>query len=135
LVSIFYGRISPDEWTDGRTKERVFFRKEQRLEPFLPLVFCFALGYQEAPLIFCFMLGFLWFFALRLATKQNIGFVVEEARGKHDISRICFKKKKRVLGFKFLDFLGDGFRVKKKKKGRHEWIVFDRHKHPLVLYK
>jgi hypothetical protein len=26
------------------------------------------------------------------------------------------KKKKRVLGFKFLGFLGDGFGVKKKKK-------------------
>jgi hypothetical protein len=26
------------------------------------------------------------------------------------------KKKKKVLGFKFLGFLGDGFRVKEKKK-------------------
>jgi hypothetical protein len=27
-------------------------------------------------------LGLFWFFALRLGTKQNIGFVVEEARGR-----------------------------------------------------
>jgi hypothetical protein len=41
------------------------------------------------------------------------------------------KKKKRVLGFKFLGFLGDGFGVKEKKKGRHGRIVSDRHRHPL----
>ncbi len=35
-----------DGLTDERTHERVFFRKEESLEPLLPLVFCFALGYQ-----------------------------------------------------------------------------------------
>jgi hypothetical protein len=44
------------------------------------------------------------------------------------------KKKKKVLGFKFLGFLGDGFGVKEKKKGRHGRIVSDRHGHPLVIY-
>ncbi len=43
--------------TDGRTDGRVFFRKEQRSKPLLPLVFCFALEYQEAPLVFCFVFG------------------------------------------------------------------------------
>jgi hypothetical protein len=41
------------------------------------------------------------------------------------------KKKKRVLGFKFLGFLGDGFGVKEKKK-RHGRIMSDRHGYPLV---
>jgi hypothetical protein len=40
--------------------------------------------------------------------------------------------KKRVLGFKFLGFLGDGFGVKEKRKGRHGRIVSNRHGHPLV---
>jgi hypothetical protein len=44
------------------------------------------------------------------------------------------KNKKRVLSFKFLSFLGDGFGVKEKKKGRHGQIVSDRHGHPLVSY-
>ncbi len=44
-------------------------------------------------------LSFLWFFALRLAS-----------------SGICWKKKKRVIGFKFLGFSVDGFGVKEKKK-------------------
>jgi hypothetical protein len=39
-------------FTLRRTNERVFFRKEQRSKPLVPLVFCFVLG-----------------------TKQNIGFV------------------------------------------------------------
>ncbi len=86
---IFYDRTGPDSRTNGqtdflwqirpgqtdeRTDEQVFFRKEQRSEPLLPLVFCFALGYQEAPLVLCFALAFLWFFALRLGTKRLLWF-------------------------------------------------------------
>jgi hypothetical protein len=33
-------------WTDERTNEWVFFRKKQRSEPLLPLVFYFALEHQ-----------------------------------------------------------------------------------------
>ncbi len=48
-ASIFYGRTGPD----GRTHERVFFRKEESSEPLLPLVFCFALGYQTEHWVCC----------------------------------------------------------------------------------
>jgi hypothetical protein len=60
-------------WTDGQTDEQTneFSSRKSR-------------GWS---------LSFLWFFALRLATKQ-----------------------KRVLGFKFLGFLEDGFEVKEKKR-------------------
>jgi hypothetical protein len=34
----------------------------------------------------------------------------------HHVENGSHKKKKRVLGFKFLGFLGDGFGVKEKKK-------------------
>jgi hypothetical protein len=53
-ANIFYVRTSSDGctdgWTDKQTNELIFFKKEQRSEPLLPLVFCFALGYQEAPI-------------------------------------------------------------------------------------
>jgi hypothetical protein len=48
----------------ARTDERVFFRKEQKLEPPLPLVFCFVLGYQTEEgirlQIFRFFGGWVW---------------------------------------------------------------------------
>jgi hypothetical protein len=48
-ASIFYGKTGPDRWTN----ERVLFKKEQRLKPLLPLVFCFALGYQTEHWVCC----------------------------------------------------------------------------------
>jgi hypothetical protein len=44
------------------------------------------------------------------------------------------KKKKRVLGFKFLGFLRDGFGVKEKKKAGTGRIMSDCHGYPLVTY-
>jgi hypothetical protein len=96
-------------WTDGRTDEWVFFKKEQRSEPLLPLVFYFALGYQEAPLVFCFALGYQtehWVCCGRGEGQARVS-IYQEFVG---------KKKKKVLGFNFLGFLGDGFGVKGKKK-------------------
>jgi hypothetical protein len=43
---------------------------------------------------------------------------VTEGRGYSLVSRICWKKKKRVLGFKFLGFLGGWVWSEGKKKKR-----------------
>jgi hypothetical protein len=48
--------------------------------------------------------------------------------------RIGRKKEKEGIRLQILGFLGDGFGVKEKKKGRHGQIVSDRHGNPLVLY-
>jgi hypothetical protein len=64
-----------------------------------------------------------------LARLLKLGFL-----GRYQYINNLLKEKKRVLGFKFLGFFGDGFGVKAKKKGRHGRIVSDRHGHPLVHY-
>ncbi len=73
-ASIFYGKTGPNR--------RVFFKKEQRSEPLLPLVFWFALG-------------FLWFFALRRMDGQI--FFRKEQRSEPLLPLVsCFTTDKRT---------------------------------------